>query len=895
MIKTYQNIFVVLILTISVLGQESLAQDGNPILVSKSYYGKTLGSILGDLSESYDLEFDVRHEDIQLGIMPGKRFKNSHIKDVMGTLLFDTDLHYKMRDNLIVIRKKSEVIVLKPIVSEDYEPKTDFTLSGKVCDSKSGESLPFANLRIAGTTNGTATNVDGYFTLFNVPSDTSRIMVIYMGYEQKTVKLSPKKIRKKLVIELDAKEMLVDEVTIEAEREDLLQVSQEVSIVSMAPKQIATLPSIGDQDIFRGFQLLPGISGSNESSSGLYVRGGTPDQNLILYDGFTVYHVDHLYGMYSAFNSKAVKDVKMSKGGFESKFGGRLSSVMEVTGKDGNEKEFTWGGGVSFLSVNGFAEMPLGGNGSILIAGRRSFQSFLYNNVFDQFNSSDDGGDGGAPGGGGGPMGRQMQTSEPSSYFYDLNAKATYKFDKDIYSLSFFRGQDVLDNSNEMNRAFGNSTVSGSTNDITKWGNWGTSGKWSRKWNNRLYSNALISYSKYYSVRDRTSDRTIVRDDVEEEMKTGTMEDNQLQDFTLKMDNEWKTGQNNQIEFGLQLSQYEIDYDYTRNDTTTIQNKHNLGQVATVYLQDQLTVFDRMTIVPGFRTSYYTETEKMYYEPRLSFKYQLTKKLRLKAATGKYYQFANRIIRDDLESGSRDFWVLSDDITVPVSSSDHYIAGIAYETDNFLIDIEAFRKDMYNLSEYSLTFTPSFLDVNFDEYFYVGDGTSKGIEFLVQKKFGKFTGWAGYTLSEVMYDFPIYGDESFPANHDATHEVKLVGSYKMGRWTFAGTWIFATGKPYTAPTGAYELEYADGSSTTFLSIGDKNGFRLPDYHRLDLSASMEFFLGDSGSGNLSFSIFNFYNRENVWYKTFEIIEDELVETNVNLLGFTPNITLSFKF
>ncbi len=892
MSKTYKNIFVVLILLISVLGQESVAQDGSPILVSENYYGKTLGSILGSLSESYDLEIDVRHEDIQLGIIPGRRFKNTHIKDVMGMLLFDTDLHFKMQGNKIVIRKKSEKIVFKTI---KYDPMSDFTLSGTVCDSKSGESLPFASVQVKGTSNGTATNVDGYFTLFHVPNDTSEIVVLYMGYEQKSIKLSPAKIRKKVLIELDAKEMMVDEVTIEAEREDLLQVSQEVSIVSMAPKQIATLPSIGDQDIFRGFQLLPGISGSNESSSGLYVRGGTPDQNLILYDGFTVYHVDHLYGMYSAFNSKAVKDVKMSKGGFESKFGGRLSSVMEVTGKDGNEKKFSWGGGISFLSVNGFAEMPLGSNGSIIVTGRRSFQGFLYNNVFDQFNSSDDSGDGGPPGGGGGPMGRQMQTSEPSSYFYDLNAKVTQKFEKDIFSVSFFKGQDVLDNSNEMNRPFGNSTVSGGTNDITKWGNWGTSAKWSRKWGDRFYSNALISYSRYYSQRDRTSDRTIIRDDVETEMKTGTMEDNQLQDFTFKIDNEWKTGRNNQIEFGAQLSQYDIDYDYTRNDTTIIQDKHNLGNVATIYLQDQLTLFDRMTIMPGFRTSIYSETEKVYYEPRLSFKYQLTKKLRLKAATGKYYQFANRIIRDDLESGSRDFWVLSDDETVPVSSADHYIAGIAYETDDFLVDIEAFKKDMYNISEYSLTFTPSFLDVNFDEYFYVGDGTSKGIEFLVQKKFGKFTGWAGYTLSEVMYDFPIYGEESFPANHDATNEVKLVSSYKMGKWTFAGTWIFATGKPYTAPTGAYELEYADGSSTTFLSIGDKNGFRLPDYHRLDLSASLEFLLGDSGSGNLSFSIFNLYNRENVWYKTFEIIEGELVETNVNLLGFTPNITLSFKF
>lgn len=888
--------FLILILMISCLGHYCVAQEGNQILVNKSYYGKTLSSVLADLGKSYDLEIDFRKEDIPMGIVSGKTFNKSAIKDVLGVLLFDTDLHYKMGGNKIVIRKKSEVIVLVEPPPENYEPMVDFTLSGLIRDSKSGESLPFANLRVKGTNNGTATNVDGYFTLFRVPNDSSELMVMYMGYEEKTIRLSPAKLRKKLVIELDSKDMVIEEVTVAAEREDLLQVSREVSMVSISPKQINSLPSIGEKDIFRSFQLLPGISGSNESSSGLYVRGGTPDQNLILYDGFTVYHVDHLFGMFSAFNSNAIKDVKMSKGGFESKFGGRLSSVMEVTGKDGNEKKFSLGGGISLLSLNGFAEMPLGGNGSLIVSGRRSFKSFIYNTIFDQFDNSEDVEEARPrPGGGGGMGGRTMAAQEPSSYFYDLNAKATYKFQKDIISYSFFNGQDELDNSNVQDINVGGMGLSGGTNDITRWGNWGMSNKWSRKWNDRFYSNALLSYSKYFSLRDQTMERTIVRDDTETLMTGGTLEDNTLQDFTVKIDNELKTGRSNQIEFGAQLSQYDIDYDYVRNDTIIIQERHDLAYLATFYLQDKLRLYNKLSITPGFRTSYYTQTEKVYYEPRLSMKYELTEKIRLKAAYGKYYQFANRIIRNDLESGSRDFWVLSDDQVVPVSSSVHYIAGIAFETNDFLIDIEAFHKDLYSLSEYSLTFTPSFLNVDFDEFFYIGDGVSEGVEFLLQKKFGKYTGWMGYTLSEVMYDFPIYGDESFPANHDATHEFKFVNSYKWRNWNFSGTWIYATGKPYTAPTGAYDLEFADGTSQTFLSIGSKNGFRLPDYHRLDLSATLEFAMGDAGEGTIGFSIFNLYNRKNVWYKTFEVIDDELIETDVNLLGITPNISFSFKF
>ena len=263
----------------------------------------------------------------------------------------------------------------------------NFTLTGKIRDVSSGEALPGANIYAKGTTIGTSTNSDGYFTLLKVPTDTSTLIVQYLGYEKTEIFLTPQTAKKNYLIEVRQQSQTLQNVTITGYRDDIVFVKKaEVSTVKFTPKKLEMLPSLGERDIMRSLQLIPEISASNQSSSGLYVRGGTPDQNLVLYDGFTVYHVDHLYGFYSAFNSNALKDVQLYKGGFESKFGGRISSVTEITGKEGNQKNFNAGADLSLLSMNVFAENPAGKKFSSIIAYRRSYQGALYTRIFDKFN-----------------------------------------------------------------------------------------------------------------------------------------------------------------------------------------------------------------------------------------------------------------------------------------------------------------------------------------------------------------------------------------------------------------------------------------------------------------------------------------------------------------------------
>jgi ferric enterobactin receptor len=805
-------------------------------------------------------------------------------------------------DEDIIFEKAKKTFFGKPV---DF----NFTLTGTIRDRTSGEALPGASIIVKGTTIGTSSNTDGYFTLLKVPTDTSTLQVQYLGYEKTDVFLSPETSKKNYLVEIRQQSQALQTVTVVGHRDEVVFVRKaEVSTVKLTPKKLEALPNLGERDIMRSLQLMPGISASNESSSGLYVRGGTPDQNLVLYDGFTVYHVDHLYGFYSAFNSNALKDVQLYKGGFESKFGGRISSVTEITSKEGNQKNFNIGGDLSLLSMNLYTEIPVGKKFSSIIAFRRSYKGALYNAIFDKFNvtkkASEPVRSMPGPGGGGGMF---SQSQQITSYFYDLNGKFTYRpNEKDVLSLSIFNGTDKLDNSSSSDiPSFGgqgeNFTMS--STDLTRYGNIGTSLKWSRKWNSKLYGNTILSYSNYYSHRDRSQDRTLLDENsMSQTNKNGILENNNLTDYSLKSDYSWDITNISQMEFGAFITDYDIKYTYAQSDTANILDRNGQSLLGGVYLQNKLKLYkDKLHILPGIRISNYETTKKLYFEPRASVSYNLNEKLTLKGATGKYYQFANRVTREDILSGSKDFWVMADGSSVPISSSIHFIAGISYETNNYTFSAEGYYKKIQNLTEYSLRINASPMGINYNENFFNGYGYSRGIEFLAQKNTGKFNGWVSYTIGEAKNHFDVYSDLYYPANQDVTHEFKIVGLYNFRRWDFSANWIFATGRPYTAPSGAYTIALLDGTSQDYFTVTSKNSLRLPDYHRFDISANYKLLLGTNGDtrrreiGYISFSLFNVYNRKNIWYKQYAIESGQVIETNITYLGITPNITLSLKF
>ncbi len=783
----------------------------------------------------------------------------------------------------------------------DKTQMNQITISGVVKDKESGETLPFANVFIKDTNIGTTTNGDGFFTLFNVPSENSTIQVQYLGYKVETLTLTKEIVKDKITILLAPDFNKLDEVVINTDsRQQIIKMNENVSQISLSPKRLASIPNLGEKDIFRALQLLPGVSGTNESSAGLYVRGGTPDQNLVLLDGFTVYHVDHFYGFFSAFNSDAIKDIQLFKGGFPAEYGGRISSVMDLTGKRGNINKVSFSGGLSLVSANATLEIPIGEKANLLLAGRRSYtdiiRSGLYNNIFDLYNDNNQSNGTRFPN----FNNFQQNQTQPSFYFYDLNTKFSYNpSDKDIISISMYNGEDNLDSSRKNNNTFGSNTdgersITTDIKDLLNWGNWGSSIRWARQWNDKLYTNIVGAYSNYFSNRNRVNDVTIQLPDTTNNFKTGLVEDNNLKDYTLRLHSEYKINSKHSLEFGGQITKNDVDYNYTFNDTITVIDQKDEGVLNTVYLQNKWSPSEKLNIVGGIRATHFDVTDEFYYEPRFSLSYQLNDKLKLKGAWGRYYQFVNRIVREDVTQGSRDFWLLADEENSPISFSEHLIIGSSYEIDDWLFDIEYFEKEMTGLTEFSLRFQSALgADPN-DQLFFEGTGISRGVDFLIQKMVGKYTGWMGYTLSEVVHTFPGLSDKPFYSLNDQRHEFKLVNVLKAGRWDLGATWVYGSGKPYTAPNGIYTITLLDGTKTEYVSVGDKNGPRHAPYHRLDLSFTYKFDIG-SGKGSMGLSLFNFYNRSNTWYKEFEVVNGQVIETNINYIGFTPSLFFNVSF
>ena len=781
--------------------------------------------------------------------------------------------------------------------------------------SPDGSRLPGATVRIFGTALITATDDDGAYVL-----DATRPpgrLILFAELPDFTSDDATLEVTGPLSTRIDfiLTPTFASDVTVIAEV-PMLDATDDVSRIELAPEQVSVLPSLGERDLFRAFQLLPGVSGSNEASSGLYVRGGTPDQNRVEYDGFRVYHVDHLFGYLSAFNMDAVDAVQLSKGGYEARHGGALSSVMRITGKSGRLDRAAGSFGAGLLSFNGVYETPLFNNrGSGLLAVRRSFQGPLYDKILNLY---DNGPVPGRPGGGGfGPGGGRFSTfsSQPSSSFYDVNGKLLFNPSaSDSVSVSLYRGNDNLDNSRSLQvpeglferlLARGIDPVErgldpGSTldiSDVRDSGNTGVGLVWSRQWNSSVLSEVSLGYSRFQDVRDRA--RQIGSN------ANPSAESNLVDDLTLRATVPITLGVGHTFEGGVEVTGNRLSYSLQSGQgqgarlgaspLASVLNRAERGRLAAAFLQDRWLIGSRLLLVPGVRLTHFDRTGGRYTEPRLAATLFLTDTFKLKTAAGRYYQFTNRITREDVLQGNREFWSLSDGTTVPVAEATHLIGGASYERGDLLVDVELFTKDLTDLTQFAPRFAAASDDLDYDAFFYRGTGTARGGEMLVQRRSGQHTGWASYTLSAVEESFPDLQAAPFPATHDQRHEVKLVNLYQMGDWHLSQTWIYASGKPYTEPIGLETVDRPFGGTIDHVVAGPKNGGRLPSYHRLDVALNREFFVQNAVRGVFSLTLFNLYNRTNVWYKEFEVIEDEITENDIQLMGRTVNAAVTLKF
>ena len=803
------------------------------------------------------------------------------------------------------VRTHMSVLIVMLCLSGNWSPVTAQSgdITGTVRDSLNNETLPNAVVSLVGESFRTLTDEFGRFTLINVTAGDHTMRVEFIGYAPVQIAVTGSEAAAVTIL-MSPEAIEIEGFTVQTST-DIAQATEEISTVTLSPRNLAKLPSLGETDIFRALQLLPGVSGTNDATSGLFIRGGTPDENLVLLDGMTVYHVDHFFGVFSAFNSDAIKDIRLHKGGFPAEFGGRTSSVVEMIGKSGDNESYNMSGGMNLLSGRVLTEVPLGGKGSWLISARRSYTDIvrtgLYNNIFNTLEGADEdtqapagpapgaGGRGGAPGGGRGGFGNvQQQSIQPDFFFYDVNSKLTFTpTDMDVLALSVYAGEDKLDESafgQDITGQNGQTRTTPDRVDVSNWGNRGASARWSRAWSSRVTSDALVAYSEYFSKAslDVASTR----------FARGFLEDNQVTDFTARLDNSWRLSQASDVRFGVQATRSEVSYDFQQLQGDSVRGGLNLGGtgiLSSAYAQHRWLPSDRFDVTVGLRTSTYDQADDLYWEPRASARFEVNDRVSLKGAWGQYHQFVKRVENEDVLEGSRDFWVLAGDDLDP-SFAEHRIIGASYDTPDWLFDVEAYDKSLDGVSQFStrLRRRPN---QALDDFFFSGIGQARGLEFLVQKKRGQLTGWVGYTLSEVDYELAEFNDGNpFPASHDQLNEFKSVLMYQAGPWTLSSTWVYGSGKPYTIPEAQYPIELLDGRTLTYIHVGEKNGQRLPAYHRLDVAATRRFETATLFY-ELNLSLFNAYGRNNIWYRQFDLSEVPMLVTDVTTLGFTPSIGL----
>lgn len=749
------------------------------------------------------------------------------------------------------------------------------TINGNVTDGKTGETLIGASVKLSGSANAAAiTNSYGFYSV-NTPQGNYEISVSFVGYKTITQRIEVNKdARLNFVLEEDNQ---LNEVVISANKRNENVSSPQMGLQKINVKEINNIPVLlGERDVLKTLQLLPGIKSAGEGNSGFYVRGGATDHNLILLDEAPVYNASHLLGFFSTFNSDAIKDVSVYKGGMPAQYGGRLASVLDIKMNDGNRKYYTAEGGIGLISSRLKVEGPIvKDKGSFMVSGRRTYMdAFL-------------------------KLSPDSGINKNTLYFYDLNAKANYQLDeKNTLYLSGYFGRDKLGLSDTFGFAWGNTTFTL---------------RWNHLYSNRLFSNTSLIYSNYNYV-------------IQNFMEENNFEVNSsIKDFNLKQDFEYSLNNNHNLKFGINAIHHTIaPGKLTANERssvneTTYENRKGLEFAA--YVSDEWTVNDRMHLVYGLRLSSFSltgpgnfktydadgntigtaaykanEFVKSYFnlEPRISTSYQLNNSSSLKAAYTRNVQNVH-LMSNSTSTSPTDLYIMNSNNVKP-EIADQVAAGYFrnFNDDNYEFSAEVYYKWMKNQIEYR-SGTDLRGNGNVEADLLYGDGRAYGLELFFKKRFGKFNGWIGYTWSRTERQFDAINNGMwFYAKQDRTHDLSLVGIYKASqRWTFSSVFVYNTGNAVTFPSGKYQI-----NDRTVFYYTKKNGYRTPDYHRLDVSATLEGKPGKKLQSSWSFGIYNLYNRKNAFSIDFKDDPDDPSRTQAvqtTLFGIIPSVTWNFKF
>ncbi len=756
-------------------------------------------------------------------------------------------------------------VVSMPLISNAQQ---SITISGYIKDSKSKESLIYANIFVTNNKSGTQTNEYGFYSITIPYADTIGLVISSIGYLPQAKKVSTKtNLRLDIVLESSANSLAKVEISA-ARNNDNVQRPQ-MGVIDIPMRAVKELPVLaGERDILKTIQLLPGVQQGSEGTTGYFVRGGNLDQNLVQLDEATVYNPNHLFGLFSTFNVNAINDVKLIKGGFPAEYGGRLSSILDITMKDGNKEKFQAEGGIGLLSTNLTLQGPIKRNkASFIISARRSYIDL----IMKPFTSKSKAG--------------------TTYYLYDVNGKVNWELgNKDHLFLSMFNGKDkaAYTGANSLNYGinFGNAT--------------GTL-RWNHLFGSKMFLNTSIIFNDYH-------------------LGLNTQQGNYysllytaIRDMGGKTDLTFIPNTKHQIKAGLNYT-YHILYpgavsakvpkkgNRIEINRDSIPQKYS-NEIA-AYLQDEWKISNSLGLSYGARIPVFYTTKKTYveFEPRITGKVTLTPTSSIKASYTVMNQFLH-LVPNSTASLPTDIWITSSNIVKPQNSTQYALGYFRnFKEDKIEASVEAYYKTM-NHQVLFKEGTQIVLSTNLDDVLTFGNGISYGIEFFVKKNFGRLTGWASYTLSKTEQTFKdLNFGKTFPFTYDRRHNLSIAATYNLSkRWTISADFVFYTGSAFTLPSGRIPVGM-DGTlyDGVYYDYTSRNNARLRNYHRLDVSASYKKerkIFKRKYESEWVFGAYNIYSRQNPYfvYLTTDPVTKQPKAKQVSLLPIVPSIGFNFKF
>jgi ferric enterobactin receptor len=844
---------------------------------------------------SGQLDIKVAFDSKKLGSVTINRdVTGNSAEEVISDLLWNSGFEYKIKYNKYLIIDKEKV--------EGENNSEEYQLIGSISDRESGEQLPYATVILYNKNLQISASEKGSFSIKNITSNPVHLFISYIGYNPLDTTILMTDRLANFNLKLGKRIHSLDTIVVKGTKLEMIDLRNDVDFATTINLvKLTDLPTLAETDIFRTLQLLPGIS-YTENSQGLSIRGGLSDQNLVLFDGQTLYNLSHYYGVVSALNPNIIKDMQIYKGGYDSRFGERVSGIVDITSKSGNQTKPTVYGDLNLISGNLTTEIPVGKKVSVIGAVRRSYSDiystgFSYG-LFDR-NMSWFRGD----------SVTIINQTRPNYYYYDYNAKVTFKpSNVESFSLSLYGGKDYFQNS----YSGSSDMLMINVNDINSWSNYGFNASWFRQRNESLFSSIQAGSSRYenQASNSTTIDRTLSTEFdpnlLPDTVNTfNTCSQNNLKDIYFSVRNNYKISNNNQLDFGFLTRKNKIYYHKDADKVYIYDNLVQSGWTTSAYLQDRITISNKLTLKPGLRLSRYSNTWGWHAEPRFSANYKFSDTFSIRIATGRYYQFINQVLTQQETGYNKNFWIMADNKIHPAITSNHFIAGFTAERGRFLLDAEVYYKSYSGLQEY--VYVSQFLkNSDFPKYFpgnennvptlakpapsfYVtGTGRSYGIDLLLRYKGNKFNSWLSYSLGRSIqnYSYINFGND-IPAPSDQPHQLSWTNILSAGKWNFGTITLFSTGRPYIDFT----------TSSINLPIV-RNYKRLPDYFRSDFSVNYNFSICKAKlKTGLSFiNIFNTQNYFNVSTRKFDFENTSFSEaTLIQSQSFSINMFIHFVF